>query len=207
MVQPPTRIDQKVAYKLLSSEGTFATTLHYILLITFQDEVYELPPAELFNRLEELYNVKLPQEAEDRINAILTLMLTNGYYQDPGTCRAVTLAFADGDPGFELLQSDPTVPEVIWAAYEASLNREALEYGPRVRSWMDHLESNHGWDLQDGLEEVPEEADVAVWLDTQDQALAAQLEELGIPPSARPPLGAFLEGPNTPFGRVPAGVQ
>lgn len=204
----PTRIDQQLAYKLLFSAGTFATTLHYILLVTFQEQTYQLPPAELFNQLEERYNVKLPQESEDRINALLTLMLTEGYWNDPQTCRAVTLAFADGNPGFEAFQEDPTIPEVIWAAYEASLNREPAPYGPRVKGWLEHLEAGHGWEaVGEDPEDEPEEVEVAAWLASQEDALQAQLTELGVPLAARPPLAAFMEAGNAPFQGELAGVQ
>lgn len=208
MAALPTKIEQELAYKLLSSAGTFSTTLHYILLVTFREEVYEMLPAEIFNELEERYSVKLPQEVEDRINALLTLMLTNGYWNDPQVCRAVTLAFAEGNPGFEAFQEDPTIPEVIWAAYEASLNREPVPYGPRVRAWLDGLEQGHGWEVVgEDPEDEPEEVEVAAWLASQDDALTAQLTQLGVPPSARPPLAAFMEAGNAPFQETLAGVQ
>lgn len=208
MAALPTKIDQELAYKLLSSIGTFSTTLHYILLVTFQERAYQMPPAELFNQLEERYSVKLPQEVEDRINALLTLMLTNGYWNEPQVCRAVTLAFAEGNPGFEAFQEDPTIPEVIWAAYEASLNREPAPYGPRVKAWLEGLEQGHGWDaVGEAPDDDPEEVEVAAWLASQDDALTAQLTQLGVPTSARPPLAAFMEAGNAPFQGELAGVQ
>lgn len=186
-------IDPSTAHKLLSSSGTFATTLNIILLKTFKEEAYELEPAELFNQLESTYNVKLPQEVEDRINAILTLMLTDAFYSDPTACRAITLAFVDGDPGFELLQSDPERHEVLWAAYEASLSRLGPALTPAVIAWIDELEANHGWDAHTTPDDPSEELEVAAWLADQEQALAAQLLQLGVGPQDRPTFQSYLE--------------
>lgn len=197
------RVPGKVAAQMLGSAGTCITSLNYLLLRTFEEDAYDLEVPELIAQLEELYQVTPVQEIEDRLHALLNLMLTDAYFEDPLAFIHITMAVATGDPGFELLEQ-PTVPEMLWAGYEISLNRDHRPLGPKVQALVAGLAQQNGWEAVTGQQEAPAGVDDLMgFLADQEAILGAQLDLLEIPPTARPSLEAWL----ATHGQALAGVQ
>ena len=93
------KIKREAARKLLASDETFAFTLMTILLSTYGQDTFDENPVALFKNLEEDFNIKHPEESENRINAALTAMTTDLFFTQRASFKAITLALNEGDIG------------------------------------------------------------------------------------------------------------
>lgn len=120
------QLNKVEATKLLSSDNTFAFTLMVILLAAYDQDVFDENPVVLFNRIEDDFRVKLPEETENRINAALTAMTTDLFYTQFSTFKAITLALNEGDigsiaDGIDDDEEDINAAEILWAITEVGL--------------------------------------------------------------------------------------
>lgn len=114
------KIDKAEAAKLLESDETFAFTLMVILLATYDQEVFDENPVVLFSRIESDFRIKLPEEAENRINAVLTAMTTDLFYTQYSVFKSIALALCEGDIG-DGEDDDLNAAEILWAITEVGL--------------------------------------------------------------------------------------
>lgn len=114
------KIDKVEAAKLLESDETFAFTLMVILLATYDQEVFDENPVILFSRIESDFRIKLPEEAENRINAVLTAMTTDLFYTQFSVFKSITLALCEGDIGDDD-DDELNAAEILWAITEVGL--------------------------------------------------------------------------------------
>ena len=121
------KLDKREAGKLLASDKTLAFTLMTILLSKYGQDVFDLKTPVLFNMLEEDFNIKLPEEAENRINAALTAMQTDLFYTQFSPFKAITMALNSGDIGGFADEDgsddkdEISTAEILWAISEVGL--------------------------------------------------------------------------------------
>jgi hypothetical protein len=120
------------ASRLLADPDTFATTLHAIAVNAYgfedlygSEELEPLDPLELYADLEADFHIELPEENQNKLQAIITLMTTDAFYEDPLAFISIAHAFSDGDLGDLITGAfEPiTLPQGMWAVFEADLNR------------------------------------------------------------------------------------
>lgn len=121
------KLDKREAGKLLASDKTLAFTLMTILLSKYGQDVFDLKTPVLFNMLEEDFNIKLPEEAENRINAALTAMQTDLFYTQYPAFKSITMALNSGDIGGFADEDgsddkdEISTAEILWAISEVGL--------------------------------------------------------------------------------------
>lgn len=117
--------DKVTAAELLSDDNTFAFTLMTILLAEYGQDVFDENPVALFNRIEEDFRIKLPEDAENRINAALTAMTTDLFYTQFSAFKSIALALTEGDIGAiaddEEEDEELNAAEILWAIVEVGL--------------------------------------------------------------------------------------
>ncbi|HSW48959.1 MAG TPA: hypothetical protein VLH09_02240 [Bryobacteraceae bacterium] len=163
-----------VAGRLLESPDTRATVLHVILLAAYGQDIYTTDPLALYRQLEEDFGIRLPVEAENRINALFLALTTDAFYLDAEAFSAVASALYGGDIGddAEDMFDALTVPEICWALYEVKLNREEEdELAPPVLALVTET-------LQ---RETAGSESVDNFLEEMKVDLHTQLAELGVP--------------------------
>lgn len=120
------KLNERTARELLESDETFAFTLMTILLSKYGEETFTEKPPALFQRLEDDFGIKLPEESENRINAALTVMMTDLFQTNFSVFKSVTLALNEGDIGdfaidFYGEREELSTPEILWAITEYGL--------------------------------------------------------------------------------------
>jgi len=180
------QIDKKVAGDLLSDDSTFGTIAHLIAFMAFGEEIYAMDTLELFANLEEELSIEMSSDVRERLQAILLAVSTDAFFHDPEAFRAISNTLVEGDPGFAAFD-DLTIPEILWASYEVSLNHPGTDFSPQVEKLIDHELKEEGEDL-DSLEE----AENVPYFDRAMQHLHGELKEqmetLGIDSGQLPPI-------------------
>jgi len=123
------QIDQDAASELLANPEAFGLTLSIILEATIDpiilyglDDGEPLDSLTIFHELERRYRVSIPEAVENKIQAVMTLMVTEAFENDPTAFTAVALAFTEGYLGdlvtgiLEELDSQA----VLWTLFEAA---------------------------------------------------------------------------------------
>lgn len=159
--------------RLLEDPETLATVLHVILLAAYGEEIYQSDPLSLYRQVEDDFSCRLPEQAENRINAIFMAVTGDAFYRDAEAFSAIAAALHDGDIGdvaadmFDAM----TLHELVWVLYEVKLNREAEEnFAPEVEKLIAETlqrETAAAGAVDDFLEEMKVE-------------LHTQLAELGV---------------------------
>lgn len=110
--------------KLLSSPDTYAFTLMSILITKYDtDFLEEEDSSALFADIEEDFNIHLPEEVENRINAAIEVLTSDLPLIAFPVFKSVALSFAEGQIGDEDDREDEELNtcELLWALYEISL--------------------------------------------------------------------------------------
>ena len=166
---------------MLREPDTYTLPIMTVLLEAYGDTVFTRDALDLYAEIEEDFNVRIPVETENRIQAALLAMTTDLYYTDPLVTRSVALAFFEGDLG-EMVSGvlEPVeLDEVIWTTYELGLLREDEEkFSPDVQSFVDRLVN----ETADENEFSEEEAIPHYVRTLQDEKLklAEQMRKLGV---------------------------
>lgn len=138
------RLDRALCAELLESPDTFGSVILAIAELTFGTEVVwgseveePVDPLTLIRLLEDKFGIRLPEQSENKMNALLTCVLTNAFAENPDAFRMSAMALADGDTGdvSDTLLDNPTLDEIQWAEFEIGLWRdddEDVEYSPQV---------------------------------------------------------------------------
>jgi len=174
--------DKRVAGELLEDPDTFATTLLTILLAAYGEGVMGWDPLEVYAAVKDDFRVVIPEENENRLNAIQLALTTGAFYSDPLAFRAIASALADGDIGDVAtgVLEDLTVPEILWAVFEVGLLLEnEPELSPQVEAVIQAEVDDEAQD-----DEILDPEDVLpyheVGLTRMKIELMSQLQRLGV---------------------------
>ena len=128
----------------------------------------------------------MSDDVRQKLQAIMLAVSTDAFFHDPEAFRAVTNTLVEGDPGFAAFD-DLTIPEILWANYEVSLNHPGADFSPQVEKLIDRELKEEGADL-DSLEE----AENVPYFDRAVTHLHGELKEqmgkLGIDSGQLPPV-------------------
>lgn len=165
------RTERKEVARLLTDTDTHALTLLTICLSKYPD-YFELDPLEVYARLNEDFNVTLPDAAENRLQAITVAMTTDAFETDPSAYDAIVKALTDGDPDLDHGDMDISSDEMLWAEYEVRVatNREP-DFSPAVAALRAMITQVEG--------DEEELADVAETLEEQRVKLLKDLQDAG----------------------------
>ncbi len=165
-----------VASKLLESPETFATTLHVILLAAYGAAVYEMDPLDIYAQVKDDFGVVIPEEGENRLNAMFMALTTDAFYQSAQAFESIATALHSGEIGDEVegLFDSMTLPETLWALYEVKLNREDEDpLAPEVDALIIRTIADEC--SEDGLQYVEQH------MEQQKVDLHSELLKLGVP--------------------------
>jgi len=175
----------EAARKLLEDTGTSATVLMVIVIAAYGDDVFgdedkglePIDPVVLWSAIEEDFSVRLPEEVENKINALRLAVDTDAFYQDLASFSAICGTLTDGDLGDTVdgELEELTMPEILWATFEVQLNRDG-------QTEFSHAISEH---IQEVMQsEAAEGEDSDYWqrfVEESKEDLRVQLQVLGVP--------------------------
>lgn len=198
--------DYEAARELLVDPDTFATTLHVILAGAYGEDLYdpEGPYSDtlvLWTDVREDFGIYLHEDGENRMNALLTVLTGEEFFQQIPAFLSISLALATGDlGGFERgIMEEPEFPVVLWGIYEVSLNRNMAveepvslsDFSPAVQDLIIRISSEEA-------DESPTEglSYADRFVNETKQELLQQLTSLGVPPEV---LRQIEESEETPL--------
>lgn len=185
MTIPKISLDKTAVARLLNDVATLGTTLHVICLTAYGEEIYTLDILELLARLREDFGVELPEDNENKLQAMLTAVSTEAFHQDVQAFNTICNTLSSGDPGLDELD-DVTLPEMLWAMFEVEVNRGPDEFSPSVQARLEQILAS----------EMDPESDpnpyryASGFVEDQHALLMDQMVLLGIPAEAVPKLPA-----------------
>ncbi len=188
MSAAPFQLDKGKCRVALGDADTPGFVLLTIVLWAFGDRVFGDPeagveamdPAEMWAEVNEMFGTWIPEEGENRLNALITALSSPAFYKDVETFCAVSNALYDGDLGdlIDGVFEEPSVVEMMWATLEVELARDdddpAPPFSPKV---ADFLAKKLREEQEDHT--IHEEAVNATFVDMLDQ-----LRGIGVPLSA-----------------------
>jgi len=127
----PKKLNRQAISQLLGSPETHATTLHFIILNQYglnalypEGDEDEWPTSMLFDMLEEDFKVELLENSRNKIQALQTALLTDGFFTDGDAFRGISMGLFDGDveDAIDGLFEDLNLAQVLWAVYEVGIN-------------------------------------------------------------------------------------
>lgn len=174
--------DEEKVRKLLADPDTDGIAVYLLALDRLGAEALhgdEAEMAEAYQDLERMFSVRIPVALENKLQAVVTLVSTDAFFDTPHGLHAIANALTQGDMelGEDFSMERATWEEIQWAAFCASLlrddNEEADFETPVLREMIRALkESGDGHDYQVGL---------AAFMAAQKEKLLADLETIGIP--------------------------
>lgn len=167
--------------KALNDSATFATILHLVFLTTYGEEVYELDPLELYARIQSDYGAIMPEELENKWNAIHLAVTTDGFYSDPEAFTAICNSLYEGEAiSMDGLDNDLSLPEILWAVYETGLNVDTPpDFTPAVDAVIALHLDDEAPDIQVATNLPPY---YEAFIDDMKVDLQTQLLQLGMDP-------------------------
>lgn len=120
------QFDRKTTKELLKGKGTKAFVLLVIILSYLpegEDDLAEIDTETLFADLEEEFECNIPEENENKINAVITALNTDLFWRATSVTKAISMAFADGDIGDIAIGDDEEVEAcyLLWALLEVGM--------------------------------------------------------------------------------------
>lgn len=179
---PQHRLKLSAAGDLLADPETHATVIHAILLAALEIDIYHEDVLELYARIEDKFSVRMPEENENKLNAILLAVSTNGFFEDPIMFASIASALFNGDIGDEVdgELNGLTLPEVAWAMFEVGLNRDdSPEYEPQVTAAVATIASKEAHSHPDA--EQTASAYTARVIAEKKAEMVSQFGRLGVP--------------------------
>lgn len=111
-------------FTALSNENTYATVLYAILLVLYPD-LHEMDSLELYSKIQDDFGEMLPQDNENKIQAILAAVTTEYFYSDLEVFSSICKTLYSGDPGVADFDFEaPDIAEILWGLYEVELNED-----------------------------------------------------------------------------------
>ena len=145
-IQKP-KLDLQRVYEALDNPETYATVLLTICLIEYGDQMFTVDPLVLFAWLEDDFGVEVNEDNQNKLNAIITALTTDYFYNDLETFKAICKTLESGDPGIvdtDLVSDEVTIPEILWGIYEVSLCNDdevvnTYKFIPAIRAFINVL--------------------------------------------------------------------
>ena len=146
-MSPKYPYDMEISRELLRDASASATVKLIIVMAAYPDEVFgdaekeiePLDPIELWMRIEEDFRVTLPEQAENKINALVTALSTDAFYDRVEPFAAICSALYVGDMDDIIDQSfdELTLPEMLWGIFEVELGREgSTDFAPAIEQFI-----------------------------------------------------------------------
>ncbi len=171
----PVSFDRKTAAELLEEPSTLATTILAILLPVYGEQVFTADPVELYARIGTDFHCQLSEEGENRLNAMILALTTDGFYADPEIFESVCKSLESGDIS-DLVDGavEPlSVHEVLWAIFEVGLaEQEGHPFSKAVDEIIEQTLSDENSDR--GLDYTTEH------IEQKKVELHTQLKKLGV---------------------------
>jgi len=132
--------------KVLEDPQTYATVLLAICLDAYGTEFLDWDPSVLRLELQTDYRAQLPRINSDKLQAAITLMTSDTFFNDVLSFNHITEALNNDPVDFDML--DPVTPDqMAWAIVEARLLLEGdndLEFADEVRRYQGMILDQHG---------------------------------------------------------------
>jgi hypothetical protein len=129
---------EKYQASLLSDPETCGSVLLAVALLKYKESVYQVDPMTLILNLEDDFRVRLPEDNENKLKAILLATETTLFQHDPEAFRAVCITLWNGDPQLE--HNEPlSLTEAIWGMFEVKTCFGELSLGPAVQAVVEGL--------------------------------------------------------------------
>ena len=135
-----------------------------------------MDPAEMWADLHEYYGTWVPDEGENKLNAIIAGLEQGAFWRDFDTFQAVATALLDGDLGdlIDVGFEELSATEIMWAILEMELawdSDDTPEFSREIKSYVDKMLRMEQDDQDENAREV--EKNYVLMLD--------QLHDLGVP--------------------------
>jgi hypothetical protein len=167
------KLNRKEAAALLREPSTFGTVILAILVGAYGTEVLSKDVLEIYADVREDFNAIIPEEGENRLNAVMMCVTTDLFYREPEVFRAVCTSLYDGDMG-DLVSGaleELTVPEMLWAIYEVGLLQDDTpDFAPAVEKAI----------AAEFLSEAREEGGAEFYEDFIEEARQELIEQLSV---------------------------
>lgn len=139
------KLNEQVARELLGDPDTQGLVLLTILLDAFGEKVVGeemMEPAELWAEVNDRFGCWIPEEGENKVNALITACVSENFYRDPETFTALCMSLASGDMGDMIDGSMEELEafEAVWGCVEVMLARqddEEVEMSGSVQALFD----------------------------------------------------------------------
>lgn len=139
--------DFEAAREILRDPSASATAKHAVVLAAYPQELYgveeedipPLDPIEIWMNVEEDFRVSLPEQTENKINAMMAAMATDAFYDRVEPFAAICSALYVGDMDDIIDQSfhELTLPEMLWGIFEVEINREgSTDFAPAIEQFI-----------------------------------------------------------------------
>ncbi len=138
MTTLPYPLNREVSSRLLADPETSATALQMILQAAYGDDYWDYEntdPILLWALAREDFSVTIPEENENKINALRMATCSDAFYENEEAFVAVCLALVEGDMGDMVsgFMEDIDLSEALWGLFEVALNRDdIMEPSPRI---------------------------------------------------------------------------
>lgn len=139
------KLNKKEVYKLLTDEETFGSVIFTICLFKYNTDLFEEDIMEILIRIKEDFGVdNMPEENENKLQALITAFVSPFFYEEPEVFSAVCKTLFLGDPDLaEFGMDNPTLLECLWGMYEVNLiSQDGEEFGYRVINLINEIISN-----------------------------------------------------------------
>lgn len=134
-------LDEKAVYNILTDDAAYGTVLLAICYVAYPDDLFDVDSLELYLRLEEDFGAAPTDDNKNKLQALMTAVSTNFFYENLDAFKSICNSLIEGDPGIgELGMEDPTVLEILWAVYEVGLVMDDDEddaFSPSIERYIE----------------------------------------------------------------------
>lgn len=188
----PNKLNLDAAREIVGDREASATALFSILLSVYGNELFgtdeepPVDPVEIYAELEDRFRITLPEENENRIQAILLAVGTDGFYNDEVQFIAIAESLLDGDLGEVPTGNleELSLIEMLWAVYEVAVNRgeHVPDFAPVIHARIAAIAADEAQDNDDP--DLPADMQDIEYLRTRRQQVLDQLEAIWGPSPA-----------------------
>jgi hypothetical protein len=108
---------EKTQAQMLTDPETCGSVLLVIALTKYKEKAFEVDPMTLILDLEDDFSIKLPEDNENKLKAILLATETSIFQQDVEAFRSICITLWNGDPQLDFVEP-LTLAEAIWGMFE-----------------------------------------------------------------------------------------
>jgi len=133
-----------IVAEAFTDENTTAFILHTICLNKYGIECLDWEPETLWLEIYEDFHIDVEESNKDKIQASITLVKTNVFYEDFQAFEGIGKAFNGQDPDFVYIT--PLTPEeCAWTVKEASLiDSTPEEFSLEIKAYVREVLREHG---------------------------------------------------------------